>query len=230
MSRLFSDAVLVGLAPAHITIAGKRVGACEPEPGSPPWQGAVAALAAAPLANCRVSVELSSRFVRYVLVPWSSALATDAEEEAYVRHHFARIHGERAKEWAVRSSEAARGAPRLASAVDRALLDQIRAAVAGKPGAKLVSIRPQLMSRFNAWRRAVPAQGAWVVLAEPDRACIALHGSRGWRSVQNAKGDWRALLERERLRIEGEIPGLVLLGGAPVPAGHGPWRFRGMTS
>lgn len=219
MSRLFPDSILVALAPA-----------AEDEPGSAPWQGAVAALKSAPLAHCRVSVELSSHLVRYALVPWSSAIATDAEEEAYVRHHFAKVHGERAKEWAVRSSEAARGAPRLASAVDRALLDAIRAAVAGKPGAKLVSIRPQLMSRFNAWRRAVPAQGAWVVLAEPGRACIALHGRRGWRSVQNARGDWRALLERERFRVEGEVPDLVLLGGAPVPAGAGPWKFRAMAS
>src|SRR5882672_8603729 len=80
-----------------------------------------------------------------------------------------------AKAWALRASEAQGGAPRLASAIDRTLIDAVKECFPAKGKAKLVSIQPQLMSRFNEWRGEVPAAGAWLVLAEADRACIALH-------------------------------------------------------
>jgi hypothetical protein len=174
-----------------------------------------------------VEVILSNHFVRYSVIPWSRALSGAGEEQAYVRHHFAKIHGDRAKGWAVRASPAPAGAARLASAIDPALLEALRAAFPRGGRAKLVSVQPLLMSRFNAWREAVPPSGAWLVVAEGERACVALHGERGWRSVQNARGPWLTLLERERLRAPAsELPNLVLLGGAPTPAEKGNWQFR----
>jgi hypothetical protein len=221
------ESLTVAFAPAELTVRGERI-ACDPAYGSEPWQGALERLKQTDLGSGRVTVELSSHFVRYALVPWSEALATPAEEEVYVRHHFAKIHGERAKGWTVRSTEAAPGEPRLASAVDAALIASLKEAFKGKK-AKLVSIQPALMGRFNAWRREVPRSGAWLVLAEPERACIALHDARGWRAVQNTKGEWRAALERERHRAEGEVPRLVLLGGAAAPAADAVWQFRAMS-
>lgn len=181
------------------------------------------------LGTARVTIELSNDLVRYALVPWNDALSTPAEEEAYVRHHFAKVHGERAKGWAVRASEAAPGEPRLASAIDATLVDALKKAFEGKK-AKLVSIQPALMARFNAARDSLPADGAWLVVAEPDRACVALHGGRGWRSVQNARGPWRATLERERHRVEGGVPSLVLLAGEAPPANDGTFQFRALTA
>jgi hypothetical protein len=204
---------------------------CDPAFGAEPWQGAVEALKTVkPDFPAKVTVVLANRFVRYAVVPWSGALGGAAEEEAYLRHHFAKIHGERAKAWALRASEAQGGAPRLASAIDRALIDAVKECFPGKGKAKLVSIQPQLMTRFNEWRGEVPAAGAWLVLAEADRACIALHSGGRWRSVLSGSGAWLALLERERYRLQGgeagELPSLVLLGGAPTPADQGSWQFR----
>jgi hypothetical protein len=179
------------------------------------------------LGNARVTIELSNELVRYALVPWSDALSTPAEEEAYVRHHFVKVHGERAKGWALRASEAAPGEPRLASAIDAGLVDALRKAFEGKK-AKLVSIQPALMARFNLVRGALPAEGAWLVVAERERACVALHGARGWRSVQNARGSWRATLERERHRVEGDVPSLVLLAGDEPPANDPAFQFRAL--
>lgn len=197
--------------------------------GAPPWQGALERLKASELGNARVAIELSNHFVRYALVPWTQALSTPVEEEAYVRHHFAKIHGERAKGWAVRASEAAPGEPRLASAVDSALIEALKKVFEGKK-AKLVSIQPALMARFNAARGALPADGAWLVVAEAERACVALHGGRAWRAVQNAKGNWRATLERERHRVEGPVPSLVLLAGEAPPANDASFQFRALTA
>lgn len=234
MSLLFPERVAAELAPSRIVVsrhgAGRQTIACDAAAGAEPWRGALAALGAARLRDCRLTVELCGALVRYALVPWSKALVTAAEEQAYLRHHFVALHGERARAWELRASEAARGAPRLASGIDRALIDGIRGAAARLAGVRLVSIQPQLMSRFNAWRGAVPARGAWVVLAEEGRGCIALHGGKGWRAVQSGRGDWRALLEQARLRAEGDIPDVVLLGGARAPRGEGPWRFREMAA
>jgi hypothetical protein len=85
------------------------------------------------------------------------------------------------------------------------------------------------MEAINRWRDAIPLEGAWLVLAEPERACLAMHKEGGWRSVQNAKGDWLALLERERFRLH-EVPELVLLFGATAPKESQGWQFRELAA
>jgi len=242
VSRLFPDRLVFSLAPAEIR--GARYSGvlkeklleesrlpCDPAFGAEPWQGAVAALKSVKIDfPAKVTVVLSNRFVRYAVVPWSNALGGAAEEEAYLRHHFAKIHGERARGWALRASEAAADAPRLASAIDGALVEAIRDCFTKNGTAKLVSIQPQLMTRFNQWRGGVPAAGAWLVLADAERACVALHSGGRWRSVLSAGGPWLALLERERYRLQGgdagELPSLVLLAGARSPSEKGSWEFR----
>jgi hypothetical protein len=168
--------------------------------------------------------------VRYAVVPWSEGHATPEEEDAYVRHHFAKVYGERARDWELRASEAAPGAPRLASAVDRRLVEELKAIFPKGGKAKLVSLQPELMSRFNEWRGFIPAAGAWLVLAEPDRACIALHGRAGWAGVLNGKGAWLELLDRERYRLSDEAPVVVLLAGATAPASSEHWNFRELAA
>lgn len=227
---MFSEHLEIFLSPAAISFGGKAI-ACDPAFGAEPWQGAAAALKALELPKKgRVTVVLSNHLVRYAVVPWSAALGTPAEEEAYVRHHFAKIHGERAKGWSLRASPAPGSAPRLASAIDKALLDELKSLFNGKTAPRLVSIQPQLMAAFNRWRRAIPAGGAWLVLADAERACIALHGGAGWRAVHNGKGEWLSLLDRERHRVEGDVPDLVLIAGAAAPANDTSWKFRELSA
>jgi hypothetical protein len=218
----------IGLSPSEVSLARERgllrkavverkTLACDPAFGAQPWDGALQALK-----DCDpglpATVVLSNHFVRYALVPWSDALDGEAEEDAYVRHHFARIHGERASGWALRWTDA--GPSRLASAIDKALLEALRQALP-----RLVSVQPYLMAAINRCRGAIPKAGAWLALVEADRACIALHAGGGWRSVQNAKGAWLELLERERHRADGAVPQLALVSGiVPEPAAG--WTFQ----
>ncbi|MEO8717691.1 MAG: hypothetical protein ABI423_05680 [Burkholderiales bacterium] len=219
MSRLFPETVDIHLAPAAITVGGRTI-ACDPDFGAEPWQGALAALKSVQFKEqARVAVVLSNAFVRYALVPPSAALDDEAEEQAYVRHHFAKVHGERAKSWVFRWSGA------LASAIDRRLLDALKASIAPDGKARLASVQPALMAAFNRWVEEFPPAGAWLVLAERERACAALYVRGSWRSVQNAKGDWLELLERERHRAEGPVPELVLLVGAAAPRVDS-WNIR----
>lgn len=230
MSPLFPERLLVRLAPAEIAVGASRY-PCDPAYGSEPWHGALEALKGIKFARARVTVVLSNHFVRYALVPWSSALATRAEEEAYLRHHFAKIHGERAKAWLFRASEGPRGEPRVASAVDAELMAAIRGLFPKDGAARLVSVQPALMHVFNGARSAVPdLGGAWLVIAEADRACVALHADGAFRTVQNAKGEWRALLERERYRVDADSTRRVLLAGAEPPSNDPYWQFSIATT
>ena len=229
MSPLFPERLLLRLAPADVTVGEKRY-PCDPAYGTEPWHGALEGLKGITFPRARVTVVLSNHFVRYALVPWSAALSTPAEEQAYLRHHFAKIHGERAKGWLYRASEGRRGEPRLASAVDGELVAAIKQVFAGSK-AKLVSVQPALMHVFNGARAAVPhPAGAWLVVAEPDRACVALHANGAFRAVQNAKGEWRALLERERYRADGDTTRRVLLAGAEAPSNDPYWQFSVTTT
>lgn len=195
-----------------------RVQPCDPAFGPQPWDGAIAALKDCDPA-LRATVILSNHFVRYAVVPWSDALDSEVEEEAYVRHHFAKIHGERAAGWAMRWTDS--GDMRLASAIDKALLDALKQALP-----RLASVQPYLMSAVNRCRKAIPKSGAWLALVEDERACIALHAEGRWRSVQNARGPWLDLLERARHRAEGPVPGLALVAGARVEGEVTGWRFE----
>ena len=225
MSLLFPERVLIGLAPAEVSVAhgrgARQTVACDPAFGAQPWQGAVAALQSLALKG-RATVVLSNHFVRYAIVPWSEALAADAEELAYVRHYFGKIHGERAKAWALRWSENGKGS-RLAAAIDAELVAELKRALP-----RLVSVQPYLMAAINRARGAIPKEGAWLALVEEGRACVALHAGGTLRSVQNLRGDWLDLLERERHRAAGEsqAPELALVAGAQPDPGATGWQFR----
>ncbi len=233
MSLLSPERVLVGLAPHEVTLTRERgrikktlveqkTVPCDPALGPQPWHAALETLKALKLAQ-RATVVLSNHFVRYALVPWSNALAGEAEEQAYVRHHFAKIYGERAKSWALRWSENGKSA-RLAAAIDGELVAQLKRSLP-----RLASVQPYLMAAVNRSRRLIPQEGAWLALVEQGRACIALHSGGAVRSVQNLRGDWFDLLERERHRAAGAapaVPQLALVAGAqPEPATPG-WQFR----
>ena len=184
-------------------------------------------LAAMDLEHARVTLVLANPLVRYAVVPWSDALSGQAEEEAYLRHHFVRVYGERAKGWSFRASP---GSPRLCSAIDTALLGALQSAFA-KKRAKLVSVQPGLMALFNRARASVPASGAWIVRADGDRVCVGLYAAGRWQAVQNTRGEWLEVLERERHRIGGTLPELVLLDSrAPVANDAAGWKVERLAA
>jgi hypothetical protein len=220
VSLLFPERLEITLSPAEVTVGGKSIACDEP----------LAVLQELELPRAAVTVILSNHYVRYALVPWSDALAGEAEEIAYVRHHFARIHGERAKGWSFRATPAPAGAPRLCSAIDTALLEEIKRSFK-KKRARLASVQPALMAVFNRARSVVPSGGAWIALVEPDRACVALHAKGRWQSIHNGRGEWLATLDRERHRPAGEVPDVVLLHSRGKVAADAPgWKVERLAA
>lgn len=222
MSLLQTDRLQVELAPDQVnlvhserrlTLRGMRtttwsewLAAAAAGPEAAPWRGAVEALATALPSQAehaaRARVVLSNRLVRYVLVPWSDALSGAQEEAAFARHCFERMYGETAAQWELRVSDARDGTPRLASAVDPALLGALREAFAAA-GVRLDSIQPGLMAVCNDYRRRLRGRHAWLALLEPGNLLLALLDRGRWvrvRSMRIGPG-WRVelaqVLERE---------------------------------
>jgi hypothetical protein len=157
----------------------------------------------------RLCVVLSNHLVRYAVLPWNEALASKRDWEAYARHTFETTYGTAVSEWRIRACGTGRRAPRVACAVDGALIDSLRAI----PG--VVSIQPYLMTAFNARRAAFGAEGGWFVLHEEGRLALALIGKGGWRRVRvrQAAAGWPGmladLLERELAGDEEDALGLA---------------------
>ena len=255
MLRLSRDRILIALAPdslALLRVSGglrprvseKRTVACDPALGTQPWQGAVAALEQVAEetrhTNAKVTVVLSNHFARFILVPWSEGLKNAEEETAFVRYCFAKVHGERSKEWDLRLSPTPTGSARIASAIDSSLVQAVRAAFPAAARAKLVSVQPYLMSAFNRWRKDIKGERAWFLLVEPQRACLArLEGGR-WSVVRNARGtfdeprQWAGLLDRERHRVGGDEASEGVYVHAPrngnaLPVEGEEWSFRSLA-
>lgn len=220
MSPSWRERLLVSLEPGAVhaaRLAGgmrarvteRRSAPADESHGAEPWEGALEALRAVlggweGLAG-DASVVLCNCLVRYAVVPQAVA-AGDAEEQvALARHHFARVHGERARDWNVRVGDWG-----LASAVDQPLIEALKAAFAGRPGLRLRSIQPYLMAAYNAARSRLPREGAWLVLPDSDRTCVALLAGRQWAGVSVSRGRARgdgeaaALVARERWRFPAE--------------------------
>jgi hypothetical protein len=152
--------------------------------------------------NHDVSIVLADQFVRYVLLPWSAALKSEAQWLALARHRLAAVHGAAAADWEVKITETAAQGPRLACAVDRALVEAITALFTAAR-ARLVSVQPFLVAAFNRIRRAIGTGSCWLVVEEPGRLTVAFIRRGVWLAVRSRRADrgWRAqlpeLLERE---------------------------------
>ena len=215
MSLLSRDRVLVALEPNAVHAVRLKSG--ERRSASGGWQEVLAEILAG-WTRAELTVVASNRLVRYVVVPRTAGVSGDAEELGLARHHFIRVHGERARDWHVRYSRETG----LASAVDRGLIETLKE-ILGREKLKLRSLQPYLMAAFNRLRASVPAQGAWIVLPEPQATCVALYAEGAWAgvSVSRVTGEKAGedAIERERMRMGGtDAPSTVLM----APSGSSP--------
>jgi hypothetical protein len=257
VSPLWRERLLIALAPGELSwvrlhgrmrpeAGAKRVVPVDAGYGARLWDGAVHALRteAAQWHNDPVAahIVLSNHFVRYALVPGSDGVSGGEEELALARFHFAKVHGEASRHWNIRLSAAAPGATRLACAVDSALIDSITQSFPRDRRPRLSSVQPLLMAVFNhAGIPALPPKGAWFVMAEADRACVALYAANAWQAVQNVKGPfadaeaWAGLVERVRWSIQlDSVPDTILVHTAPPLLQQsrtlGAWKIMGLPT
>jgi len=210
------------------------------QPGVPPWQPAVDALAAkaasGALARADVSLVLSNRFVHFAVVPWSDALGSKEEGLAYARHCFTRVYGSEVDAWELRLASATARKPRLACAIERSLIDALNTHLAPL-ASRYRSLQPHLMASFNRCCARLDERAAWLVVAEPGLLSLALLQDGSWRSVRSIKvgTDWASelpqVLDREECLVDSQADCdrvLVFAADSPqtMPAQAGKWHIE----
>ena len=212
MSLLWRNKQLrISLAPDRIYLTGGKPVELAVNDGT--WTGAVEGLdQALKGAKGEASVVLADQFVRYTLLPWNETLRAPEQWNALASHRFNTLHGPRAAEWQINVAETAPMGPRLACAVDRALITRL-AEIFVKANVRLVSVQPFLVAAFNRIRKSVGNGSCWIVVEEPGRLTLALIQRSMWVAIRSRRSDktWRNVLP-EMLERESAFLGL----SAPV--------------
>jgi hypothetical protein len=202
VSLSWRDVLRVKLAPHGLRIARHRRGWRSPAAetfdvavaaaaeGSAAWTAATDALEQTLLAprlrGAHLDVALDGGFVRWLLLPWSAALATDAERHAYALLEFESVHGERARGWRIRLGDARPGEPSPACAIDEALHDRL-AAIASAAGGRLIAVQPAFGTALDRHRRVLTAPSAAFALVERGRCTIAAFERGRWRHLESVR-------------------------------------------
>jgi hypothetical protein len=165
------------------------------------WSAALAALdeelARGEWQDANLRVAVSDRWVRYALVPWSTDLGNEEERLAHARLLMTSTYGSAVEQWTLGVSEYFPKAARIVSALPTQLLTALRERFAPHR-LRLVSIQPQLIVAYNAWRPRLPLSGGWFVTIE-EGSLAAIHWSgAGWDRVHSVRisDSWDAELRR----------------------------------
>ena len=218
MSRLWRDEVGAYLSPHRLCLLRMRRGA-PPEPVAEheqrfenvrdeSWETPLAAFAAMlgqpPWRAARTRVVLADHWARYVIVPWIGALRSDEERLAHAHQLLNSVFGDGIAGWDLCVSEAPPGAPRVACAMPSELVAGVRAACAAA-GGTLLSLQPQLVDAYAAWRHCLPEARPWFVSVEQGSLAAARIGDHGWDRVHSVRigADW--LRELRRLQTFGRL-------------------------
>jgi hypothetical protein len=152
----------------------------------PTWHGAAAR-----------AVVADHPWARYCIVPWPATRLDAAGRLTHARCVLDDTYGEAVADWAVMLADTPPGHSYVACAIPATLRSALEDTLAPARLA-LVSLQPQLIVAFNAWRHRLPADDAWFVRVD-DGSLSAVHLSNGaWNRVHMARlsPDWGVELER----------------------------------
>jgi hypothetical protein len=151
----------------------------------PTWHGAAA------------RVVVADAYARYGIVPWPGTRLDPTARLTHARYVLGDAYGEGVTDWAVTLADTPPGRSYVACAMPSNLRDALEQTLAPAQ-LTLVSLQPQLVVAFNAWRHRLPADDVWFVSVD-DGALSAVHLSHGsWDRVHMARlsADWRVELAR----------------------------------
>lgn len=198
MLRLWRDALRVMIAPDRLVLVrasrwrGKILEQSVipvSDAGEPSWRGAVDALSHAlkhaAWQQCDVHVVLSDRMVRYLLVPAAKdGNPAKVDSQLVANHYFKETYGGMASVWTCHVDDSDGDGKRLATAIDRDLLNNI-ANCCNAPGYRLVSLKPALVVAFNHFRKEWGAGPHWFAITDAHSACLCLYQGGAWVQIRS---------------------------------------------
>lgn len=218
MSPLWRDEVAIYIAPRKIALARRERGlrpvlraatdATVPNGQIGDIRPALARLAellAEPTwQDATVRVVVADPWARYGVVPWPNSRLDADGRLTHARYVLADTYGDGLTDWSVTLADTPPGHAYVACAMPttlRSALDEVLLPAR----LNLVSLQPQLVVAFNAWRHRLPPDDAWFVSLD-DGSLSAVHLRNGaWDRVHMARlsADWT--VELERLRAFGKL-------------------------
>lgn len=193
MSPFPAETVTVALCPEQVGIiwrsrreqVRREIVTCTPSDVGNGWSGAVDALTRWLDANQvlpgRMSMVLSSRFVRLALIPWQDAYLRSEEEDALRRIHFERLYGSM-HGWQFTSDPGHYGQAHVACAIPEALVIQVQALCSTRR-LRYGPIVPYFVCAWNQWRRQVLPGQLWGV-AESESLVLGFRDTSEWASLR----------------------------------------------
>lgn len=217
MSPLWRDEVAIYIAPRRIALA-RRTRGLKPRVGSateiavaghfgdfgPALSRLAEVLAEPTWQDAAARVIVADPWARYGIVPWPNLRLDNEGRLSHARYVLAESYGEVVSDWNVSLADTPPGQAYVACAMPAALKSGLEETLAGGR-LRLVSLQPQLIVAFNAWRLQLPPDDAWFVSLD-EGSLAAVHLSQGaWDRVHMARlsQDWA--IELERLRTFGRL-------------------------
>jgi len=155
------------------------------DPHGSGWRGALDAwstwLQDCGIRQAHVSLTLSNRFVRYVLIPWPSTRLTREEADAWCNLHFEMHHGDM-RGWRVASEIGRYGGAKVACAIPEELADSLQELHASN-GLTGGSVVPYFVCCWNRWGGQIPT-GHRFVVAESGCVVLACRGRNEWQNLR----------------------------------------------
>jgi hypothetical protein len=144
-----------------------------------------------------VRAVVADHWARYGIVPWPATRLDAAGRLTHARYVLGDTYGEAVADWAVTLADTPPGHSYVACAMPATFRSALEETLA-PARLTLVSLQPQLIVVFNAWRHRLPADDTWFVSVD-DGSLAAVHLSDGaWDRVHMARlsQDWSVELER----------------------------------
>ena len=175
----------------------------------------------------KASIVVSSRFVRYALVPWPSSDLSKEEGAAWARVHLETANGDMTG-WTVACDSSEFGRAHVACAMPAAFLKALRDTMTARK-ISTEAIAPAFVTGWNAWRKRIKP-GQFFGVAESERLVLGCCGHRGWDSLRvlsakQSRAELTALTRREHALLGKSgaprallfAPGMALSHSVDVP-------------
>jgi hypothetical protein len=144
-------------------------------------------------------VVLADAWVRYGIVP-APAVNLDADGQlSHARYVLADHYGDTLSDWSITLTDVPPGRPYVVCATPSPLRSELSDVLAAAQ-LSLISLQPQLVVSFNAWRTRLPADESWFVsIDEGSLAAVHVVGGE-WQRVHTVRlsSDWTVELQRLR--------------------------------
>jgi hypothetical protein len=243
VSPLWRDEISIYVAPRKLALARRlrgvkpRLGACTelalPDGGN---DGAAAlahladVLRESTWQNADARVVVADAFVRFGIVPAQSANLVADAHQAHARYVLSDAFGAIVSDWRMALEDAPPGRAAVTCAMPSDLKVALETTLESAR-LRLVSMQPQLVVAFNAWRLRLPPDNTWfVVLEEGWLSAVHLAGG-AWDRVHTERLSKDSIVELERMQALGRLTGAG--EGARMYVEAPPWmreRFKRIGS